>query len=139
MSTFKTIPPKQKYMTIPEMYRNFESRGIIAYSCKIVNSVLEGGVVIAVQDEADADSGEIKKYQRQLRKQHPDKAPIYYLRLEPGEGNQRISLTYDNGSGEKKIMPKLEVVKSEAEQALSSVPTDLLAQALATIKEKSEL
>jgi len=129
MSGYKTVSPPQKYMTISRIYEQFGSRGVVAYSCKIVDSVLEGGVVIAVENE-NAGSVGIKEYYRQLRKKHPDKSPIYYLRVEPGEGHQRLILVYDGGGGEKKITSKLEVKKSRAEEAISQVPTELLAQAL---------
>ena len=131
MKGFKTIPAPQKYMTISRIYDQFGSRGVVAYSCKVINSVLEGGVVVAVEDTG-ADSAGIKEYQRQLKKQHPSKSPMYYLRVEPGEGNQRLILTYDSGGGEKKVVPKLEVKKSEAEQAIEQIPLEFLAEALAT-------
>lgn len=131
MKDYKVIPPKQKYLTIAQMFDTFGSRGLVAYSCKIVDSVLEGGVVVAVQNEVGGDTKGIKEYQLNLRRKYPDKDPIYYLRLEPGKGHQKISLTYDNGGGEKTIRPKLEVKKSEAEEAISQIPDDVLAQALA--------
>jgi len=130
MKGFKIIPPKQKYMTISEIHEAFGSRGVVAYSCRIIDSVLEGGVVIAVQDAADVGISEIKAYQRQLRQKNPDKSPIIYLRVEKDAKMQRLLLTYDGGGGEKKVTPKLEVKKSAAEEAILSVPVSLLAQAL---------
>ena len=138
MKTFKTIPPKQKYMSIPEMYRTFGSCGIIAYSCKVVDSVLEGGVVCAVQNENEKDTTEIKAYMNNMRKKHPDKKPFFYLSIKPGEKNQRYSITYDNGGGEKTLMPKLEVRKSESEEKIESVPVDFIAQALAISLERNK-
>jgi hypothetical protein len=41
-----------------------------------------------------------------------------------------VLLIYDGGGGEKKVTPKLEVKKSQAESAISSIPDDILAQAL---------
>ncbi|MCL1842333.1 MAG: hypothetical protein FWF79_00815 [Defluviitaleaceae bacterium] len=134
MKGYKIIPPKQRYMNISQMYDLFGSRGIIAYSCKIVDSVLEGGVVIAVQDEGNADNRGIKDYLRQLQKSHFAQHPMYYLRIEKDEAHNRLLLTYDNGGGERKITPKLEVKKSAAEQAISQIPAEYLAQAL-RIKE----
>ena len=136
MKGFKTVPSPQKYMSISRIYDEFGSRGVVAYSCKVVDSVLEGGVVIAVEDEAGADNSGIKDYHRQLRKKHPDKSPIYYLRVEQDEKSKRLLLTYDGGGGEKKVTPKLEVKKSEAQQAIEQVPFELLAQALSTSVKK---
>jgi hypothetical protein len=130
MKGFKIIPPPQRYMNISQMHDKFGSRGLVAYSCKIVDSVLEGGVVVAVQDENNTDSSGIKAYLRQLRKKHPDKDPIYYLRAEKDEAHDRLLLTYDYGRGERKTVPKLEVKKSKAEQAIAQIPDEFLAQAL---------
>jgi len=127
---YKTVSAPQKYLTITQMFQNFGARGLVAYSCKIVDGVLEGGVVIAVLNEENTDSREIKAYQRELRKKHPDKDPIYFLRVEKDEEYDRLLLTYDNGGGEKKIKPKLEVKKSEAEKAVATIPASVLAQAL---------
>jgi len=117
-------------MTVSDMYRAFGSRGVVAYSCKIVDSVLEGGVVIAVQNEGVTDTTEIKTYQRKLRKMHPEKDPIYYIRMEQDEKYKQVVLIYDWGNGERKVAPKLEVKKSEAEQAIEAIPDNILAQAL---------
>jgi hypothetical protein len=130
MASYKTIKPPQKYMNISQMHDIFGERGLVAYSCKIVDSGLEGGVVIAVQNENTTDTAELKAYQRQLRKKHPDKDPIYYLKIEKDEPNDRLLLTYDHGAGERKIMPKLEVKKSKAQKAIEQVPDEFLAQAL---------
>ncbi|MCL1863728.1 MAG: hypothetical protein FWF78_09195 [Defluviitaleaceae bacterium] len=128
--SYKTVTAPQKYLTITQMHQNFGSRGLVAYSCKIVEGVLEGGVVIAVMNEGDIDSREIKAYQRELRKKHPDKDPICFLRVEKDEEYDRLLLTYDNGGGERKIKPKLEVKKSDAEKAVAAIPAGVLALAL---------
>ena len=132
MKGFKTVAPPQRYMNISQMHEAYGSRGIVAYSCKIVDSVLEGGIVIAVQNEGNSDSSDLKTYQRQLRKKHLDKNPIFYLRIERDEAHQRLILFYDGGGGEKRVIPKLEVKKSAAEEAVSRIPLDLLAQALSS-------
>ena len=130
MKGYKTVAAPQKYMTVKQMFQHFGSRGLVAYSCKIVEGVLEGGVVIAVLDTEETDSSELKAYQRELRKKHPDKDPIYFLRVEKDDQYDRLLLTYDNGTGERKIKPKLEVKKSDIEKAVSAIPANLLAEAL---------
>jgi len=130
MRGYKIVPPKQRYLNISQMHNLFGSRGIVAYSCRIVDSVLEGGVVIAVQDEGNTDNRGIKEYFHQLRKEHPDKSPIFYLVIERDEEHDRLLLTYDNGGGERKIKPMLEVKKSAAEKAIAQIPPEFLAQAL---------
>jgi hypothetical protein len=132
MNGYKTIPSKQRYMTLAEIRETYGVRGVVAYSCRIKNGTLEGGFVVAVQDAGIDDSSGIKEYQRLLRKKYPDKAPIFYLRMEDSKNGQHKILIYDNGSGEKKAIPTIEIKKSAAEEAVLSVPSELLAQALKT-------
>ncbi|MCL2851418.1 MAG: hypothetical protein FWE20_00060 [Defluviitaleaceae bacterium] len=132
MKGFKTIPPKQKYMTFNEIHKEYGSRGVVAYSCKTAGSVPEGGFVIAVQDKAGADNSGIKEYQVQLLRKYPAKAPIYYLRVEAGEGANHFSVVYDNGSGERNCLSKIEIKKSRAEEAISFIPDEILAQAISS-------
>ena len=138
MKGFKTVPPKQRYMTLAEIHEAYGSRGVVAYSCKVVDVVPEGGFVIAVQDTTAADNSGLKEYQRQLIKQYPAKAPIYYLHMESANNGQRYTLYYDNGVGEKKAITKIEVKKSDAEEAIERIPDELLARALITAFKTDE-
>ena len=129
MKGFTIIQPKQRYMTVPEIHEAYGSGGVIAYSCKIKDSVLEGGFVIAVQDKADTES--FKKFQLQFKKKYPGKEPVCYLRVEAGE-NGSLKLTYDSGAGEKTALPAMTVKKSEAESALERIPIEHIARAIIT-------
>lgn len=132
MNGFVTIPPKQKYMTLAEIHETYGSRGVVAYSCKMVDAIPEGGFVIAVLEKPDTDNCKLKEYQRQFKQRYPAKTPVYYLRLEINEGGRHFTLTYDNGTGEKKAAPRIEIKKTEAETAIAQIPDELLAKALAT-------
>jgi len=129
-ATYKKFSPKQPYLTIAQIHEKFGSRAVVAYSCKIVDKVLEGGAIIAVANAPDSDPTELKEYQKKLKKQHPDKHPVLFLRVEKDEKFNRIILTYDYGNGEKKVAPMLEVKKTEAEEKIETVPVEFLAQAL---------
>jgi len=129
---FKTIPPKQRYMTLAEIHETYGSRGVIAYSCKVADSVPEGGFVIAVQDEANTDYKSLKEYHRQIKQKYPSKEPVYFLRVETAESGKYLKFIYDNGIGERTALPKIEVKKSEAEGAINRIPDEILAQALIT-------
>lgn len=131
---FTTIPPKQRYMTLVEIHDVYGSRGVVAYSCKTVDNVPEGGFVIAIQDKS-SNSSRLKEYQQQLKQKYPAKAPIYYLRVDKVESSGCFTFTYDNGTGERKLKtaPKIEEAKkTEAEIALERIPDEFLAKALAT-------
>ena len=133
MPNYKLIPPKQKYLTLSQIYGTVGSRGVVAYSCKIADSVPEGGFVIAVLNSSDGYAGEIKAFQRQLIKRNPDSVPIYYLRVEkPDSSGRSLVLTYNaigGGKDEKAIIP----LKSKTEEAIGHIPGEHLAKAINTV------
>jgi hypothetical protein len=49
-----------------------------------------------------------------------------------------VLLTYDNGSGEKKALPKIEVKKSKEQKAVEGIPDEFLALALASSLRRGE-
>jgi len=108
MKGYQTVPPPQKFMTVKEIFLTYGPRGVVAYSCKVSNSVLVGGCVIAVQTTPGADTTMMKMYMSQLKQRYPDKAPIYYLRVAEERTRGGLILTYDSGVGEKTIAPKLQ-------------------------------
>ena len=101
MLNYKTVPPKQRYITLGEIHKSLGSRGVVAYSCKVADSVPEGGFVIAALNETDSDDAAIKAFQRRLAQTNPDYAPIFYLRVEAqGSIKRSLVLTYNaNGYG----------------------------------------
>lgn len=132
MNGFVTIPPKQKYMTLSEICETYGSCSVVAYSCKVIDSVPNGGFVIAVQDKPGTDNSKLKEYQRQFMQKYPAKAPVYYLRMETTRGGQYLTLIYDNGTGEKKTTLRIEVKRTESETVIERIPDELLAKALVT-------
>ena len=109
MKGFRTIPPKKHYMTLAQIHETYGSDGVVAYSCKVTNDVPEGGFVIIIQETDTTDSKILIEYLRQVKLKYPDKDPMYYLRMETVEGSQEYELTYDNGTGEKKLTLKIEI------------------------------
>jgi spermidine synthase len=138
MDGFATIPPKQKYMSVTDIYEAYGSRGVVAYSCKVADCVPEGGFIIAVSDSQFADNKELKKYQRQLKQKFPGKAPVFYIRAEEAAGGGRLIIIYDDGTGEKKAAPRIEFKKSEAEKSIERVPDEFIAKALSSALKKTE-
>ena len=49
MNDYTILPPKQVYITLAQINEKFDCRGVVAYKCKVVDSVPQGGYVIAVQ------------------------------------------------------------------------------------------
>jgi len=129
MSGIKTIPPKQKYLTLSEIYKTYGTRGVVAFSCTILDSVPQGGYVIAVQDGSDKDYSMLKEYRRQLQAKYPNKKSVCFLRLEPGTNGAPLLLTYDSGNGDVKTIPK---IKKDVQESVESIPDETLALALST-------
>jgi hypothetical protein len=122
-------------MTLDQIKKTYRGRWVVAYACKIAEATLYGGCVIAVQEQADPDYSELKKFRNRFAKQHADKNPIYCFCVDNHEGTERMALTYDNGVEAKKVFPSLRVEKSKAEEALDGIPEDFLAEAIkASIK-----
>jgi hypothetical protein len=164
MKDFKTVPPPQKYRSLSEIYDTFQTRGVVAYGCKTEDGIPLGGYVVAVQDApapastytsgnmqnagktgtaggikpAPRPQPGIKEYLRQFKEKFKDKEPIFYMRVLKDETIDQILLTYDNGSGEKKALPKIEVKKSKEQKAVEGIPDEFLALALASSLRREE-
>jgi len=138
LKDFAVIPPKQKYMTLAEIRATYGSRGVVAYSCKVMDSVPQGGFVIAVQKRTSTDSNMLKEYMRQFKKQYPNKKLVYYFRFEETEADAPLSFVYDNGAGEVKGLSKIEVKKHKGQTMMETMPDELLAQVLMTSLRKDE-
>jgi hypothetical protein len=144
MKDYKIIPPPQKYRSLSEIYDAFQTRGVVAYGCKTEEGIPLGGYVTAVQDSAQAGPGKgnmenkphaqpgIKEYLRQLKERFKDKEPIFYMRVLKDETIDQVLLTYDNGGGEKKALPKIEIKKSKEQKSVEGIPDEILAIALAS-------
>ena len=129
---YKLVPPPQRHLSLREIYTLFGGRPVVAYKCALdEGGVPEGGYVIAVQNDAETSTGEIKAYMTQMKDRFANKEPICFLCVqEPAPGF--FCLIYDNGDGEVKALPKIEEKKSEAEKFVSNLPEEALAKALAT-------
>ena len=126
MNDYTILPPKQAYMTLAQISEKFGCRGVVAYKCKVVDSVPQGGYVIAVQNKADEDYNGLREYLRQLKKKYPDKSPIYFIRFNNGV------IAYDDGLSVKSAKPAIEFKDSPALEAINSIPDELLAKALSS-------
>ena len=140
---YTVIPPKQKYMTLAEIRKAYGNRGVVAYSCKVANSVPLGGYVIAVQDKPGKDNEDLRAYQRAIKKQYPDKNPVYYFCLEDNKGNPTndVIASDDQTSSREAEAPliKIEIKKSALEEAIANIPEEVLAKALSTSMKKDEI
>jgi hypothetical protein len=124
-------------MDLTEIHKKYGTLGVVAYSCKLSDGVPEGGLVIAVQE--GVDSGGIKEYLRQFKKKFPNKGPVCYIRVPIANQGKPLALVYDNGTGEKKALPKLEErKKSEPERLMSLVPDEALALIIASAFKKDD-
>jgi len=131
MKDFKTVAPKQRYMSIEEIYKAFGDRAVVAYSCELEDGVPAGGYVVAVANEsAPGQSTGLAEYHRQFALKYTEKAPVYRLRARPDETGERLTLTYDGGAGEKSAAQKIELKISAAEEAISSLPYEIIAEAV---------
>ena len=140
---YTVIPPKQKYMTLAQIRETYGNRGVVAYSCKVANSVPLGGYVIAVQDKPGKENEDLRAYQRAIKKQHPDKNPIYYFCLEDVQGNpiKDVIIPDEPASvGEAAApLPNIEIKKSALEEAVANIPEEILAKALSTSMKKDDI
>jgi len=128
---FKIISSKHRFMTISDIHKNFGSRGVVAFSCKVEGDMFKGGYVAAISDVENGEDKNIKIFLKKFRNRFPEKDPTYYLRLKIAENSKYIEIYYDDGHGERKSIPTIEEVKpSEIEQAVNSIPSDILAQAI---------
>src|SRR5262245_49548784 len=106
MRGFRIVPPPQRYMTLTEIYEKFNTKGVVAYSCKTDGEVPEGGFVVAVQEGPSLR--DIKAYLRQFAQKFPERAPVCFLRVPLASEGKPLAFIYDYGAGEKKALPKIE-------------------------------
>ena len=126
MKGFQPIPPPQRHMTLSQIHQAHGTRGVVAYSCTMDGTVPTGGYVVAVQDGPSARN--LKEYLRQFKQKFPVKEPVYYLKVAKSPNGPHFALIYDNGTGEKQALPKIETKQSEPERLISLIPDDILAQ-----------
>ena len=136
MKNIKIAPPPQRYMNLAEIYKRFGDMGVVAYSCKITDGVPDGGFVVAVQD--GPNPRDIKEYLRQFTKKFPTKRPILYIKVPFAQEGRPLAIIYDNGTGEKKALPPIEIRKSEAERLIDQIPEDVLALMISTAFKSEE-
>ena len=127
--SYTIIPPQQKYMTVSGIYEAFGTRPVIAYNCIVEGGIPQGGYVIAVQNELDTPTSEIKHYMSQLKKKYSSKEPIYYMRAKLSEtGSLRVSFS----DGKKKDnLPSVNAQLS-TEEKTADLPDKDLARAVST-------
>jgi hypothetical protein len=130
---FKTIPPKQKYMSLAEIYKTFGSRAVVAYGCRVKGGAPLGGYVIAVQD-GGGGYAQLKEYMRQFAGKYPARKPVFFIRFEAGDTEDKLNFVYDSGSVEavSDTVDEIKEVKSKIEKIVDTIPAELLAQALKT-------
>ena len=136
MKNIVYIQPTQKYMKLEEIKETYGTCWVVAYLCKIKDSTLYGGCVIAVQNQPSADYSELKKFRNKFAKQYPDKNPVYCFRLENLKGSGRLSLIYDNRIEAIRRLPTPKVTKSELEEIIEGIPEKHLALAISTSMKK---
>jgi len=128
---YKIIPPKQKYLTLDAIYEEYGSRPVAAYRCKLQDNAPVGGYIIAVLNHAEGETDSLKRYIKHLKSRYTAKEPIYFLRVEKTKAGTYL-VTHDNGEGEIKSAPKIELKKSKTQSTLEETPDDVLALALIT-------
>jgi hypothetical protein len=138
MRGFKTIPPPQKYMNLTQIYETYGTGGVVAYSCTLDAGVPTGGFVVAVQ--AGESPRDIKAYLHQFKNKFPEKAAVCYIRVPIFEKGKPLGIIYDNGTGDKKALPKLEApAPSQQERLVSMIPDEIIAKMIETAFQRDEL
>ena len=128
IKNYKVLAPPQKYLELPIIYTLYGSRPVIAYNCKVGNGAPYGGFVIAVQNDADGPTEGIKAYMAQLKERYFSREPIYYICVKENV------IVYDMGKGEVETLPDIiEKKPSKAQQAVESIPDEVLAQILSAV------
>jgi hypothetical protein len=134
MTGFKTIPPKQRYMTLAEIYESYGERAVVAYHCRVKDAAPLGGFVIAVQDKPEKEYKRLKEYMNQFQSKYPQRKPVFFIRFEEGEKENHLTFVYDSGSNEiiKDSVDEIKEKKSKMERTVEKIPAELLAKALST-------
>jgi len=130
MKNIRIAPPPQRYMNLAEIYKRFGDRGVVAYSCKFTDGVPDGGFVVAVQDGPNPK--DIKEYLRQFMRKYPARGPILYIKVPFAREGRPLAIVFDNGAGEKKALPPIEIKKSKSERLIEQIPEDVLALMIST-------
>jgi len=129
---YKVVYPPQKYLELPKIYAVFGSKPVIAYGCKVKKETPQGGFIVAVQNEENEPSNEIKAYMKQLKERFPEKEPIYYICV------REDAIIYDKGNGEVKTLPEIEEKPSLAQQRIDEMDEELLVMAIITALRSGE-
>jgi len=116
-----------------EIRDTYGSLGVVAYSCKVVDSVPLGGYVIAVQEGVNkTGNNELRSYQKKLRETRPDLRPVFYFCLEEGMHGERSHPCSSTGSIQSKLPEIRSKYPSCAEKFLNSLPDEVLAGVVKT-------